>query len=223
MHMLNPHVAYDWIRRPCSRESPQIPISMDYLYGHAPVTHMARPPPPPAPEMQTKDLVSRGRERKQKKKFVFFWAVRASSDWALCVVCPFLLLRQPLAASALRCVPVPTSTATRSSCLGQTSDSHLDLIRAPYVLHGVKYIDLVSLGQTRQVAFKDACRQLLLFHTTLCVRARLCTPRYSCMEALVRRTRWHEPQQCPHAVQMVSVSAHTRSASTASTDRVTRL
>ena len=28
----------------------------------------------------------------------------------------------------------------------QASDPHLDLSRAPYVLYGVKYIDLVSLG-----------------------------------------------------------------------------
>ena len=32
------------------------------------------------------------------------------------------------------------------------SGSHLDLGRAPYVLYGVKYIDLVSLSRIRHVA-----------------------------------------------------------------------
>ena len=32
----------------------------------------------------------------------------------------------------------------------QASDSHLDLGRAPYVLYGVKYIDLVSLDVPTQ-------------------------------------------------------------------------
>ena len=32
------------------------------------------------------------------------------------------------------------------------SDSHLDLIRAPYILYGVKYIDLVSLAPFRWTA-----------------------------------------------------------------------
>ena len=42
-----------------------------------------------------------------------------------------------------------TTAQTRSPSpppLQEASDSHLDLSRAPYVLYGVKYIDLVSLA-----------------------------------------------------------------------------
>ena len=39
-----------------------------------------------------------------------------------------------------------TRSRTRTATRYQAFVSHLDLSRAPYVLYGVKYIDLVSLG-----------------------------------------------------------------------------
>ena len=59
---------------------------------------------------------------------------------AVCAQAPAVGERLP-GAHWPRLLGVPRYARSR-----QASDSHLDLIRAPYVLYGVKYIDLVSLS-----------------------------------------------------------------------------
>ena len=58
------------------------------------------------------------------------------------------------ATHAVRHTPVPTPMPVWDVGVmsRQASDSHLDLMRAPYVLYGVNYIDLVSLWRRCHVS-----------------------------------------------------------------------
>ena len=56
-----------------------------------------------------------------------------------------ILTRRASFCSKRRACGIPGAAAARALDRGGVSGSRLDLIRAPYVLYGVKYIDLVSL------------------------------------------------------------------------------